>query len=202
MTQCALFDCETMTIGLEPETEAFKNMAITHCISIKEPWVSLITSRQKTLEYRSRKLIARPPETIALATSKAGAGDFLPGGHIVGVARISAVVPWRDDSRDFWERACMIDGYDAMLDGEFGGMGGGYAMMIGGFAACEPVPVRGNVGLYKVPDGFTPRYAETPEQLLQWWGAARVWHDGPADDDERALMDSMRENGVGWRIDD
>ena len=176
--------------------------SITHCISIKEPWASLITSRQKTLEYRSRKLIARAPETIAIATSKAGAGDYLPGGCIVGVARISAVVPWCDDNRDFWERAAMLDGYDAMLDGEFGGMGGGYAMMIGGFAACEPVPVRGQVGIYRAPEGFEPVYAQDADQLREWWGSARVWRNEPKNDDEQALMECMLAYGMGWRIDD
>lgn len=177
---------------------------ITHCISIKEPFTSLIVGKQKTIEWRSRKLITRPPETIAVATSKAGAGVFLPGGHIIGLMRISSVVKWVDDNKSFWYRAAMIDGYEAMIDGEFGGMGGGYAMMISGFAACEPVPVRGNVGIYRTPDGFAPHYAENVEQLREWWSAAgaRVWSEGPRDDAERALMEAMEHNGIGWRIDD
>jgi hypothetical protein len=168
--------------------------AIKNCLSIREPYVSLITAKQKTLEYRTRKLIARPPQTIAIATSKAGAGDFLPGGRIVGVARISAVVPWRDESNTFWQRAQMdkADGY----------MCGGYAMMISGYASCKPVEVRGNVGLYRVPDGFTPQYATSAEELQEWWSAARVWSQGAADDDERQLMECMLYYGAGWRIDD
>lgn len=166
---------------------------IKHCISIKEPYVSLIVAKEKTLEWRSRKLIARPPETIAIATSKAGAGDYLPGGHIVGVARISAVVPWDNMNRDMWRRSCIQSPV---------GIPEGYAMMISGFAACEPVPVRGNVGLYRTPEGFAPKYAETPEQLREWWSAARVWSDGPANDDERELMEQMQAYGIGWRIDD
>lgn len=166
---------------------------ITHCLSVREPWVTLIMIREKTIEYRSRKLIARPPETIAIATSKAGAGDYLPGGCIIGVARISAVVPWDDMNDGFWERSCLQSPV---------GLGKGYAMMISGFAACEPVPVRGNVGLYNVPEGWEPRYAETPDQLREWWNDARVWSDGPANDDERELMEAILAYGIGWRIDD
>ena len=165
-------------------------------MSIKEPYVSLIVAKQKTLEWRSRKLIARPPETIAIATSKAGAGDYLPGGHIVGIARISAVVPWRN-TRDFFERCACLDDYEARARWN------GYAMMISGFAACKPVPVRGNVGIYRTPEGFTPKYADTPEQLRGWWKDARVWGlTGPLNDDERQLMELMLDYGAGWRIDD
>lgn len=181
---------------------------IKHCISIKEPYVSLIVAKEKTLEWRSRKLIARPPETIAIATSKAGAGDYLPGGHIVGVARISAVVPWRN-TRSFYERMGEPELYQEFVNNRFNthskGFKGldGYAMMISGFAACKPVPIRGNVGIYGTPKGFTPVYAETPEELRRWWKDARVWGlTGPYNDDERALMDAMQAYGLGWRIDD
>lgn len=166
---------------------------ITHCLSIREPWVSLITAKQKTLEYRRRKLIARPPQTIAVATSKAGAGEYLPGGCIVGIARVSAIVPWDNANAGMWERSC-IQSPVGLLDG--------YAMMIGGYAACEPVPVKGNVGLYRVPDGFEPRYAETPEQLREWWKDARLWREGPRDEHERMLMEDMLAFGIGWRVDD
>lgn len=170
---------------------------ITHCMSILEPWTSKIVARQKSIEWRSRKLIARPPETIAIATSKRGAGDTLPGGHIVGVARISSIVPWRN-TRDFFERAGDVRDYYNRERWQ------GYAMMIGGFAACEPVPVRGQVGIYRAPDGFAPRYAESPEQLREWWSAAgaRAWQDGPKNEVERELMELMAHNGIGWRIDD
>ena len=164
-------------------------------MSILEPYVSLITAGTKTIEWRSRKLIARPPETIAIATSKRGAGDYLPGGHIIGVARISAVVPWQN-KRGFFERcACLEDYRD-------GARWDGYAMMISGFAACEPVPIRGNVGIYRTPDGFAPVYAEGPDDLKRWWKAARIWRTGPEDGDEELLYNLMLENGAGWRIDD
>ena len=166
---------------------------ITHCISIREPYVSMIVAGLKTLEWRSRKLIARPPETIAVATSKAGAGDLLPGGHIVGIARISAVVPFRE-ARDFYERAGAPDSY--------GERWGGYAMMIGGFAACEPVPVRGNVGVYKTPEGFSPVYADAPDALRGWWGECKCWKDGPQMEGDEELMQAMLERGIGWRVDD
>ena len=168
---------------------------ITHCLSIREPYVSQIMGKIKTLEYRSRKLIARPPETIAIATSKTGAGEYLPGGHIVGVARISAVVPWDDYNNAFWERAAMNRIDEGLLRG-------GYAMLISGFAACEPIPIRGNCGIYRTPEGFTPKYTQSSEELAQWWQAARVWHEGPKDDDERAYMERMLTFGLGWRIDD
>lgn len=169
---------------------------VKHCMSIREPWASLIVAREKTIEWRSRKLIARPPETIAIATSKAGAGDYLPGGHIVGVARVSAVVPWRN-TRDFFERCGCVEDYYNRERWD------GYAMMISGFAACRPVPVRGNTGVYKAPEGFAPEYAQTPEQLKRWWKDARVWGlEGPYHDEERELMELMLANGIGWRIDD
>ena len=170
---------------------------ITHCMSIREPYVSLIVAKEKTIEWRRRKLIARPPETIAIATSKAGAGDLLPGGHIIGVARISAVVPWRN-TRDFFERCAAKNDYI------LGERWSGYAMMISGFAACEPVPVRGNVGIYRTPRGFRPRYAEGVEQLRAWWkdAGARVWAEGPRDGTEGAIMKAMEQCGIGWRIDD
>lgn len=168
---------------------------ITRCISIIEPYASLIVAKQKTIEWRSRRLIARPPETIAIATSKRGAGDYLPGGYIIGVARISAVVPWRD-TRDFFERAGAVERYDA------GEHWGGYAMMVGGFAACEPVPVRGQVGIYRAPEGFAPVYATEPGQPREWWSSARVWREGPSNDAERELMELMEQYGIGWRIDD
>lgn len=189
-------------------------MEIKHCLSIREPWASLIVARSKTIEWRSRKLIARPPETIAVATSKAGAGVFLPGGHIVGVARIVAVVPWRDE-RSFYERAYMLDEWDALEeqwrrhnmvtdeDRALDGSGlGGYAMMVGGFAACEPVPVRGNVGLYRVPEGFRPVYATSMDDLRRWWGGCRAWSEGPANEGEQSLMELMTQWGAGWRVDD
>ena len=170
---------------------------IAHCISILEPWTSKIVARQKSIEWRSRKLIARPPETIAIATSKRGAGDTLPGGHIIGIARITAVVPWRN-TREFFERAGDVNDYYNREHWE------GYAMMISGFAACEPVPIRGNVGLYRAPEGFAPVYAETPEQLREWWRASgtRAWSEGPRDAAEGELMDLMTTYGLGWRIDD
>lgn len=170
---------------------------ITHCMSILEPWTSKIVARQKSIEWRSRKLIARPPETIAIATSKRGAGDTLPGGHIVGIARISAVVPWRN-TRDFFERCGCANDYI------LGERWDGYAMMLSGFAACEPVPIRGNVGVYRAPEGFAPRYAESGDQLREWWSAAgaRAWSEGPRDDAEGELMELMVHNGIGWRIDD
>lgn len=163
---------------------------ITHCISIKEPWASAIVAKLKTIEWRSRKLIARPPQTIAIATSKTGAGDYLPGGYIVGVARITAVVPWRDE-QTFRDRAVIGTGLDY-----------GYAMMIGGFAACKPVPVRGNVGIYRVPEGFAPVYAESREELAEWWNAARVWQDGPKNTSEQIRAERMQQYGLGWRMDD
>lgn len=169
---------------------------ITHCMSIKEPYVSLIVAKEKTIEWRSRKLISRPPQTIAIATSKAGAGDYLPGGHIVGVARISAVVPWRN-TRDFFERCACLEDWEARA------RWGGYAMMISGFAACKPVPIRGNVGVYRTPEGFEPTYAESAEQLRRWWKDARIWGlTGPLNGDERALLEAMEQYGMGWRIDD
>lgn len=167
---------------------------IRHCISIREPNVALITARAKTIEYRSRRLITRTPETIAIATSKRGAGIYLPGGYIVGVARITAIVPWDNGNDGFWERAVM--------NRAAGDMDGGYAMMIGGFAACRPVPVRGNVGLYAVPDGFAPEYGETADDLHDWWRGAEVWDTGPTNGDEAALMELMSAWGLGWRIDD
>ena len=167
---------------------------VKYCMSIREPYVSLIVAKEKTLEYRSKKLIARTPQTIAIATSKAGAGDYLPGGHIVGVARVSSVVPWNDSNLDFWNRAAM--------EKSDGLMGGGYAMLISAFAACRPVAVRGNVGIYKAPEGFKPEYAETDAQLKRWWKTARVWSYGAADDDEKELMSLMLKHGLGWRIDD
>lgn len=170
---------------------------ITHCISILEPWASKIVAKKKSIEWRSRKLIARPPETIAIATSKRGAGDTLPGGHIIGVARVSAVVPWRN-TRDFFERAGDVNDYI------LGERWEGYAMMISGFGACKPVPVRGQVGIYRAPSGFTPEYADTPEQLREWWSAAgaRSWSEGPHDATEDELMELMTTYGIGWRIDD
>ena len=180
---------------------------ITHCISVKEPYVSLIVAGAKTLEWRSRKLIARPPETIAIATSKAGAGDYLPGGYIVGIARISSVVPFLN-REDFYERMGEPELYREYLNNRFNagsrGFHGldGYAMMISSFSACEPVPVRGNVGIYRAPAGFEPVYAETPEQLCGWWSGARMWRDGPRGEVERELMDAMLAHGCAWRIDD
>lgn len=170
---------------------------ITRCMSILEPYVSLIVGKQKTIEWRSRRLIARPPETIAIATSKRGAGDYLPGGHIVGVARISSVVPWRN-TRSFFERCACLE------DWEQRARWGGYAMMISSFAACEPVPIRGNVGVYRSPEEFEPRYAKSREELREWWASsgARSWVDGPRNDSERALMEAMIQNGIGWRVDD
>ena len=171
--------------------------SIRRCMSIKEPYTSEIVARRKSIEWRSRKLISRPPETIAIATSKAGAGRYLPGGHIVGVARVSAVVPWRN-TRGFFERCACLDDWQA------GARWGGFAMVLSGFAACKPVPVRGNVGIYRTPEGFTPEYATEPAQLVEWWSAcgAKAWSEGARDDREAALMDEMAAYGIGWRIDD
>ena len=177
---------------------------ITHALSIKEQAdVALMMARAKTIEYRSRKLIARPPETIAIATSNNKRNVYLPTGHIVGIARISAIVPWRDDEVSFFERACMMDAWDAMQAGEFDGMGGGYAMMISGFAACKPAPIKGKVGIYAAPDGFAPVYANSHEQLHEWWHECEAWSDGYDHNDvERELLAAMLEHGKGWRIDD
>ena len=171
---------------------------IARCISIKEPYASMIMAREKTLEWRSRKLLARAPESVAIATSKSGSGDYLPRGHIVGVARISAVVPFRNE-RSFYERAGAPEEYN-----RYGVGWGGYAYMLGGFAACEPVPIRGNVGIYKAPEGFAPVYASEPSQLVEWWtrAGAKAWAREPESDEERDLMDAMLAHGIGWRIDD
>ena len=60
------------------------------------------------------------------------------------------------------------------------------------------------LGLYRAPEGFKPRYAESQDQLREWWSAAgaRAWSEGPRGDEERGLMDMMLHHGIGWRIDD
>lgn len=174
------------------------------CLSIREPWCSLIMVGDKTVEFRTRKLL-KAPETIAIATSKAGAGDWLPGGHIVGIARITSVVPWDNENEDMWYRACLDDMRDDYHDGGDGLEG--FAYCISGMGAVKPVPVRGNVGLYEAPEGFeeTREYADSPEQLARWYAdlGVRIWQDGAelGEDDERARAAFM-ENGIGWRIDD
>ena len=75
-------------------------------------------------------------------------------------------------------------------------------MMISGFAACEPMPIVGNVGLYRTPEGFKPRYAESAEQMRQWWSGARVWREGAMNDEEEEIAAAMLAHGLGWRIDD
>ena len=163
---------------------------IEHCISIAEPYAAAIIAGRKTVEWRSWRL-GGAPRTIAIATTKHG-GNALPPGHIVGIMRVSACVPY---GQQFATRAMMDDA----------GNVGGYALVIGGAAAVEPVPVRGMPGLYKI-DPFEPRYASGPAELIDWFGKDRIaWRDGLASimvRDELQDQGDMLIHGSGWRIDD
>lgn len=167
-------------------------MPITHCMSIDGDYAAAILSGEKTIECRKWSL--RSPQTVAIATTKAGGDAWMPAGMIVGVMRVTACVPWRE-CESFRERAYMSDDEPPL--------GKGWrALMISSAAATRPTPVRGMPGLYKVPDGWEPEYPEDAAEVFGWWrGASRLGKDldeAMGDDAAGELLTYS----VGWRIDD
>ena len=140
-------------------------MSIEHCMSIDGDYAAAILAGDKTIECRRWSL--RAPQTVAIATTKAGGAAWMPAGMIVGVARVTSCVPWRE-CESFRCRAAMEDDEPPLGDGW-------RALMISGAAAVRPTPVRGMPGLYKAPEGWAPEYATCVGDVWDWWrGALRL----------------------------
>lgn len=132
------------------------------CLSIKQPWATAFVSGPKTFENRSWATSLRGPMLVHASASpdRGHALDFcriywrecpaladMPRGAIIGVVEIvachwpgptSVLSPWRSASAYGWERAA-----DTLI-------------------LTEPIPYRGQLGLFTVPDH------QLTKEVLRW----------------------------------
>ena len=117
------------------------------CLSVRQPWASLIASGQKTIELRSRPIRYRGPLTICAASRPwAGEHGFELGPMGVCVALVD-LVGCRPATPADERAACIVPPEDW------------YAWKLRLVRELTHVPVKGALGLFKPPSAVASAVA-------------------------------------------
>jgi len=122
-------------------------------LTIKQPWLYLIASGQKTIETRTWRTAYRGE--LLLASSKtfdAGYRSCIPNG---------LALVWKNEARIFGQALCIVTLVDCRPMTEADEMAaccriypGAYSWVLENVRCIEPFPVRGLPGLFEIPNSL------------------------------------------------